>query len=356
MAVEASIGFRSVQETQDLFLQASATNLGGFLINQNYDTEIEDYRRMITKFWQMIPQGNKKPARSPIVQKIKKDKRAKVGFVDRGDLSGAIPNTKTDLERNLNDPGQEVKAISATLDFSHFARSMAAQQGRPYGDEIAEDTDDMMKEAYRFLEMQLFRADASVDPLEFNGLQAQGLPDDHVFNVDLTAASPESIWEKINEVTMRATTDREILRSITHIWMTGGAYVQVQKETKNTEMKLNQTEIIPGVRVPAIMTGDGEKPLISTPYLDDLPGVDGGDILRIYLLDMNAIEWHGVKPDGGISTFEPQIFDVTGYLNGEFLVLKRLLLMYGTPYVKNNSLYRIDVKAPLGSSWHYRTP
>lgn len=356
MAIVQKVGFTEYEETQGI-LEAAAANLGGFTINQDYDPEIEDYRLMETKFWRMIPQGNKKLAAAPTVKKIVKDKRARVGFVNRTDLSSSVSTNKTDLQRNLSDPGQEVKAISGLLDFPHFARSMNEQQNRPYGDEVGEDTDDMLKEAFRYLEMSLFRGDASVNPLEFNGLQAQIVEPNHIYTVDLTATEPERIWQRVNEIVMRATTDRNIMRKITHIFTTGSAYVELQKQVESTSTRFMEKEVIPGVRVPSLMTGDGEKPIISTPYLDNLSNVSGPssaphDVLRMWLLDINAVEWHGVLPYGGTRSLDPQIFDVTQYLSGQYLVSKRLMLMYGTPYLRNSSLYRIDIKAPLGSAWN----
>jgi hypothetical protein len=353
MVVEQKLGFYDFGET-DALLQAS-TNLNGFTVNMLYDAEIEDYRRVETKLWQLILNGNKKPAAAPTVRKAIKDRRAKIGFVNRSDLTNSVGNVLNDLRPNFNDAGQEVKAIAARLAFPHFGRSMSNQQGRPYGDEVAEATDSLLRESYRFLEMMLFNGDASVNPLEFNGLQSQSILPDHVFQVDIRGVQPQRIWQTVNEIVMRATTDREILRRITHIFTTGSAYVAIQQEAEAFGLKLLEKEVVPGLNVPSIMTGDGEKPVISSPYLDDLANQSGHDVLRVYLLDINAIEWHGVYPYGGEKTLEPQIFDVTNYLNGQYLVTERMLLLYGTPYLTNNALYRIDILAPLGSAWNVRT-
>lgn len=360
MAIDTSpIGFKSIDSVQEIL--AEAQNLGGFVINQNYDPEIEDYRRMIPKFWNMIPSSNKKVANSPLVRKLAKTNRTRVGFVDRDDLSAAEANSK--VSKDFNDPGQEVKALAATIDFSHFSRSMSAAQNRPYGDEVAEDTDELIQETYRFLDIQLFQADAAQNPNEFNGLPAQ-MPNNpsHIFEVDLTdSASPEIIHKKVNEIVMRVATNRDTLRQVSHIFCTGAAYVRLQDEV--ADVKQNVMEIIPGYNVPAIMTGDGQKPIISSPYLDDVADVqntgDSGtsyDYLRMWLLDMSKLEWRGVPPEGGDGGLEPQIFDVTQYQNGNYLVLKRLLLMYGTPYLKNQALWRLDIKVPFGQAWNYMTP
>jgi hypothetical protein len=357
MTIEFGFGFRNYDDTQSVIMQAAASPLGGFTVVQDYDPVILDYRRMRTRFWQMIPPGNKKPARSPTVQKMKRDKRAKIGFVNRMDLSGTQHNRKEDLALNLQDPGQPVRAMTASLDFSHFGRSMARQQGYPYGDEIAENTDDMLKEAYRFLEMSLFNSvNTPESPHAFNGLQAQQTEGGHVWRVDTMAETPDSIVDTVNEICMRAATDRNNLRTVSHLLFTGAAYTMLQKEVKANSIKVNEVEIVPGVVVPAIQTGDGLKPIVTTPYLDDVANEGNrgtNDLVRIYPIDMDCVEWHGVVPDGGTDTFEPQIFDMTAgmYASSQPLTLKRMLLQYGTPYLLNEGLWRIDIVVPRGKAW-----
>ena len=353
-----TLGFQS--QTNVETIQAEAMNLGGYVINRDYVPEILDYRRTQTVFWQLLK--NKKPAPAPIVRRIYKDRRPHVGFVTRHNLSAATENHDYQLPKNLNDPGQEVKAVAATLDFSHFARSMHIQQGRPYGDSIAEDTQDLIVEAYRFLEMSLFRGDAAANDLEFNGLQKQLTLQTNIDSMDITTpeytsgdSNAPTIWRKINQMVMRATSDRETLRRITHIFMTPEFFVKFQEEIdkrKNYVLQMDGYEVIPGVVVPAVMTGAGLLPIITSVYLDNIPNQNGADVLRCWLINIDEIEWYGVYPDGGDKTFEPQIFDVTNYLAGQYLVIKRFLLMYGTPYLKNNALWRLDMRAPLGSAWN----
>lgn len=352
MPVATPLGFQNYQQTYSE-LQASAANLGGFTINQNYDPEIEDYRRKETVFWEMIPPANKKPAAAPTVKKIVRDKRPQVGYANRGDLSGAVQNRKQDLALNLDDPGQDVKALSAKYRYDFFSHSMHEQQNRPYGDEIATDTDDMIVETWRFIEMELFSGDADVNPLAFNGLEKQMTMEEHIREINVTGTQPQKIWKTINEMVMRAATDRNVLRRISHIFMTGAAFVALQGELGDDQLRFgDDKEIIPGFTVPSIMTGIGELPIIRSPYLQDLANQQGNDILRIYLIDMNAIEWHYVRPYGGRDTADPQIFDVTMWLANEPLVTERQMVMFGTLYLKNNGVWRIDVRAPLGSAWN----
>jgi hypothetical protein len=360
MTIEQEFRFRDFNETQNFFMQASAAApLGGFTVQQEYDDVILDYRRKNTRLWQLIPEKNKKIARSPTIQKIKRDKRAKVGFANRMDLSATVANRKEDLALNLNDPGQPLRALTASLDFSHFARSMAKAQGFPYENEMDENTDSMLTECYRYLEMCLFNAaNTPESPHAFNGLQAQQTESGHIYRVDTLADVPESIVDTINEVCTRIAMDRNILRNVTHLVMTGAAYLALSKEVRANSLKMNLTEIVPGVRVPSIITADKEVPIISTPYLDDIPNENGqnqNDLVRIYPIDIDAIEWHGLPPDGGTNTLEPQIFDMSAsmYSMSTPLVQSRFLLLYGTPYLLNEGLWRIDVSVPRGKAFSY---
>jgi len=352
MAVATPLGFQNYKEVYTE-LQSSAANLGGFTINQNYDPEIEDYRRKETIFWELIPPANKRRAAAPTIKKIVRDKRPQVGYVNRGDLSGAVQNRKQDLPLNLDDPGQDVKALSARYKYDFFSHSMHSQQNRPYGDEIATDTDDMITETWRFLEMELFSGDADENPLAFNGLEKQMTLPEHIWEINTTGTQPQKIWKTINEIVMRAATDRNVLRRITHLFMTGAAFVALQGELGDSQIRFgDEKEIIPGFTVPSIMTGIGELPIIRSPYLQDLADQQGNDILRIYLMDMNAIEWHYVQPYGGKDSPDPQLFDITMYLANEPLVTERMMVMFGTLYLKNNGVWRVDVRAPLGSAWN----
>jgi hypothetical protein len=230
---------------------------------------------------------------------------------------------------------------------------MHEQQNRPYYDEIATDTDDMIMECWRFIEMSLFSGDADTDPLSFNGMESQMTLPSHIWEINTTGTQPQRIWEIINEIVMRAATDRNVLRRITHIFMTGAAFVTLQRELGSSQIRFgDEKEIIPGYTVPSIMTGAGELPIVTSPYLQDLADVNGNDILRVYLVDINAVEWHYVRPYGGKDSPDPQIFDVTMYLANEPLVTERQLIMFGTPYLKNNGIWRIDVRAPRGSAWN----
>jgi hypothetical protein len=273
------------------------------------------------------------------------------------DLSATVHNRKEDLNLNLNDPGQPIRALTSSVSFPHFPRSVAKAQGMPYGDEIAENTDSMLKEGYRFLEMALFNSRNTPEtPHAFNGLQAQQTEEGHVFTVDTIGDTPESIVDTINEVCTRIATDRNVRRKVTHLMVTGAAYTAISREVRANSIKVNMVEIIPGVRVPAIITGAGEVPIFMTPYLDDVAdpaGDDSHDVVRIFPLDLECVEWWGLIPDGGTETIEPQIFDMSAsmYSATTPLVMQRMMLLYGTPYLNNEGLWRIDVRVPRGRAW-----
>lgn len=350
MTITQQAGFADADSTESFLMEAAATNLGGFTIQQDFEPEIENYLRTNTEFWQAIP--TKKPAAAPIVRKIMKTKRPKAGFVNRGDLDTAQVNVHADTANDLDDPGQEVKAVAGTIEFDHFSRSMYDQQGRPYGDEIAEETDELLTNTSRLLEMAMFQGDSSrAGNLEFNGIDRL-MHADNILSIDLTSVDPDSIVNAIDEAVVRATSQRNMLMNITDIWCTGPTAKKIREEVSPSLFYHNVAEVRPGIQVPGIQTANGVLPIHTTPYLSDLDGGAGDDTLRMYLIDHKTLEWHGVYPFGGNKTFSPQIFDITRYLNGQYLVEKRMVLMYGTTYAKNRGrgIWRIDIKVPSGTA------
>jgi hypothetical protein len=357
MAVASPPGFTNIENAENLLqsvqIGASATNLGGFTINQEFDPEVEDNLRDNTVLWQLIT--TKKKAIAPVIKKIRRTSRPTADFVDRNNLQAAYNNSHGDTALNLQDPGQEVKAVAGKLSFAHFNRSMYEQQGRPYGDEIASETDELLTNTARFLEMQLVQGDANSNSLAFNGIEKLIPSSGHIFTVDLTDAQPESIISKIDEVVLRASTQRNYMQKLTHIVGTGSAHKAIREEVGQALFYTNSKEVVPGLNVPSVMTNNGELPIITSPYLNDLDGGAGDDTIRLYLLDMTSLEWHGVVPFGGTpDNLEPQIFDITQYVNGQPLVEQRMVLLYGALYAKNQGagIYRIDIKVPSGTVWN----
>ncbi len=354
MPIETPVGFQDATTTESFLTQASATNLGGFLINQDYAQEIEDFRRKETVFWQLIQ--NKVPAPAPIVKKIRKNAFLNVGFVPRSNINATNTpaNTPVTNQPDLSDPGQEVKAIAGTLEFEHFARSMQLQQNRPYEDTIAEETADLMTSLYRFLDMQLYSGNANAPGnLQFNGLEYLIPATGNVFTASRMGATPQSVATKIDEVVTRAATDRNVLKKVTHIFCTGAGALQIRKEVGDNRYYTNQTEITAGIQVPSVITSVGTLPIVTSPYLNDIDGGAGNDTIRYWLVDMDTIEWNGVFPFGGENSYEPQIFDISTTINGLYLVEKRMILMYGTPYAKNSGqgIFRLDLEVPTNSIW-----
>lgn len=351
-----SVGFKTIEETQKFLVQAEATNVGGFTVNQNFDPEVEMYIRRETVLWQLIK--NKLPAEAPIVKKIREGALPTVGAVSRGNLSAAknapLLNSETATQNDLGDPGQEVKAVAGTIQFNHFGRSMSEQQGRPYGNQVAQETRDLLVAMARYLEMSLFIGDATANPLEFNGLDHL-LPGSNVVTIDLTDdQNPQRLTDTINRTITRATSDRTIMRKITHAFCTGAGSLQVQSEVGQAVFYSNVSEVVPGFKVPGIMTSNGMIPIVNTPYINDSDGGAGNDVIRTYLVDIDSLEWRGVRPYGGEDSYEPQIFDITQFINGNPLVEQRMALIYGTLYGKNrgNGIWRIDATVPPGSVWN----
>ena len=360
MPIGLSVGFQDPSITNNFLMQAAATQVGRYTVQQDFDPEIEDILRKETVLWRLITQ--KKPANAPIVKKLSKQNRPTVGFVDKNNLTAVFSNPSQLPSLSLADPGQEVKALGGSIEFQHFGRSMADQQNRPYGDEVAEETNDLLINCARFLEMSLFTGNATSSQLQFNGIDQQTLAE-HIFSIDTATATPAKVVDKLNEICVRASTDRNRMRRITHIICTGAGNLLIRDEVGQNLLYHNLQEVVAGINVPGIVTANGIIPIITTPYLNDLKGATTGtddqrkDTCRFYLIDIDCLEWRGVYPFGGQKTFEPQIFDISNTINGLPLVEKRMVLMYGTLYAKNGGegIYRLDVKVPANTVWNIGT-
>jgi hypothetical protein len=351
MANITSIAFQDPNEVQQSLIQANATNIGGFAVRQDYLSVIGDYRYKNTEFWRRI--DNKLPAESPIVQELRRTNMPNVGFAPKGNL--AVNPANPPIPLDYSDIGQEVKAIVGRIQCEHFAMSMAQQQGRPYGNQMNRDTEDLILATLRFLERSLYAGNATTDPLEFNGLIRQMPTTGHVFTADITSANPDAIHDKLDEVCMRSAMRPQSLleHRPTHIFCSGAGARLLTKEVKQLQLWHNVKEISPGVIVPSILTSYGYVEIIPTPYLQDVSGGAGGDTISFFLVDMRNVEWHGVIPYGGKNSFEPQIFDLSYVVNGLPTLNERLILIYGTLKAKNGGegIYRLDVTAPSGSTF-----
>jgi hypothetical protein len=342
--------FENLREVQNSLVQAQASNIGGFAIRQDYMKVIGDYRHKRTQLWKRLD-NHKVPAESPIVQELRRTNLPTVGFVPKGNL--ATPETlNAAIPLDYSDKGQEVKAIVGRIQCEHFALSMAQQQGRPYGNQMNKDTEELILSTLRFLERSLFTGDADVDPLQFNGLIKQMPTEHHVFTADITSTNPDAIHDKLDDICMRSAIRPQSLieHQPTQIFCSGAGMRLITREIKQLQLFQNVKEISPGVRVPTILTGFGEVELVASPYLADREG-PGGDIISFFLVDVNNLEWHGVYPYGGLQNFEPQIFDLSHVVNGLPTLNERMIVIYGTLKALNSGqgIYRLDVTAPSGS-------
>lgn len=349
---------RSLEDVDNTIIQARASLLNGTLYNDDFLPEIVDALKSECPFWEMIPRKNKRYATSPKIQKIHKTARPTVGMVDRQDLSGAVNNPQGVALKDLSDPGQDIKALCATIEFTPFERSISIAQGHPFGDEMAELTDDMITSMCRFLEILFYQGDAATNPLEFNGLE-QLIPDDgdHVFTADITTDPPDSIITRLNEIIARANGSRNIRRKITHIFCTSAGALQLNREIELQRFYYNTSKVTAGIQVPNMVgpiPNIPNIPIVTSPYINDIDGGAGNDRCIFYLMDIDSLEYYGLPPVGGTKKLEPQIFDITQTLSGRPLVTKRMALMYGCLYPNNRgeSLYKLEVTVPPGTVWN----
>lgn len=334
-------------------IQAAATAFDGFIVQQDYDRLIKKYVRENTVFWQLL---RKQAAEANIVREILETPATapQVGFVNKSTLNPTV-NTANANNYDLTDVGQEVKAVGGLFSVNHYAQSLYRQQASPYGDIIARKTDRMLIAVAKTLERGLFNGNATTNPLAFNGLSAQ-MPTANRRTIDITAG--DSIVNALRGIVRFASNNEELLLDTSHIF-TSGLGVELMCEELDQKLQYHNLDIIrPGFSVPTLNTqSGGSLPVITSPYIRDavIPA-DGGapayDEVTFYLFNLDDISWRGVVPFGGKSTFEPQIFDVSRYVDGPtpLLLEKRMAMIYGTLYVGNRgqSLFELKVRIPAG--------
>lgn len=333
-------------------IQASATAFDGFIVQQDFDRLIKKYVREKTILWQLL---KKQAAEANIVREILETPTTapQVGFVNKSTLNPTV-NAANYNNYDLTDLGQEIKAVGGLFSVNHYAQSLYNQQAAPYGDIIARKTDRMLIAVAKTLERGLFNGNAATNPLSFNGLSAQ-MPATNRYQIDITAG--DSIVNALKGIVRLSTSDEELLLDTSHIF-TSGLGVELISEELDQKLQYHNLDIIrPGFSVPTLNTQTGNLPIVISPYIRDavIPAAGGAtayDEVTFYLFNLDDISWRGVVPFGGKNTFEPQIFDVSRYVDGPtpLLLEKRMAMVYGTLYVGNRgqSLFELKVRIPAG--------
>ncbi|MBW4514561.1 MAG: hypothetical protein KME11_04990 [Timaviella obliquedivisa GSE-PSE-MK23-08B] len=342
----------AAQEVQDL-IRGAATNRGSFTYRSDFQPEITDYLNRDVSLWSRI---KKVAATDDVVKEIVRTGLPSTGFANKNALETSVLD-QTGVRNNLSDTGQEVKAIMGRKAWGHYERSLYEQQGRPYGDQVAIDTADMIASATKNLERALFVGNATTNPLEFNGIYNQIIAGRTPYLIDITGAEPDNVGSKLVEYVTRSTTNRTYDRKITAVYTSGCGWYQIQKQVEDRRLILQDMEFTPGVMVKALMTPYGLVPIVMSPFIDDEPGatVDDPDILPFWLLDEDQLEWHGVVPFGGENTFEPQLFEVSTFVSNVPLTESRLLVAYGTlkAKTKGDCIWRVNLRCDRGTAWSY---
>ncbi|MGB3203658.1 MAG: hypothetical protein WBB28_01580 [Crinalium sp.] len=327
-------------------IEAASEALDGFTVRWDYLGVIKNYMRETMILWPMLP---KEQAESDPVQELAEGPEPLSGFVDKIGL--APPENPEDLLAHHPGIPQPVKAVGGVVRFGHYARSLYAQQGKPFGELVARRTTRMLIKTLKTLEKALFTGNSSINPLEFNGIDRQMNPA-NIYPADLTTG--DSIVRKLRGIVRLAMDDPDILKNITHIYCSGLALNILENEVDAKLEYHNLDMIRPGLRVPAIVTQAGIIPILPSPFVPNIKGRNGAkDIIRFYLLDTSSLVWKGVYPEGGQRTFEPQIFEVSTFNNSAvpYLLDKRMALAYGTLYLGNAGMnvYRLDCAVPNGT-------
>lgn len=333
--------------------QAAATNIDGFTCRTDYMDMIGKYLRRNTIFWPLL---RKEKAEADVVREILEAQLPSTGFFSKTSMNPP-ENAPSAQSNDLSDVGQEVKAGGGLIKISHYGRSLATQQGQPWGNQLAQKTENLIVATSQTLERTLFAGNATSSPLQFNGIQRQ-MAAGHAFTGDISAG--DSVVKKLRAIARLAVNDESIVRNITHIFTSGLGLQLIEDEVETKLEYHNMDNIRPGLKVPAIITqgsNQGEPtPIVTSPYLRDTDaGGAGTDTVHFWLVDMNLLCWKGVVPYGVQDTssqnvYNPQIFEIASAAS-PYLIDSRLCLFYGTLYAKNRGqgIYKLSMTVPANT-------
>jgi hypothetical protein len=341
---------------QDSLLQATASPYQNFVIKSDFSEVIGDYLRKEAPIWSSIP---KFPARGDIVKEITKSSMPTVGFTAKNDLATS-PAQAVENRNDFSDPGQQVKAITGLLTYSHYSRSLTTQQNQPYGDQVAIDTTDIIVAACRLVEENLLIGDATANPLSFNGLLNQ-IPANtatyqNTVTHDLTVPGAERLSSYLPKFVSKIGSSRSISRRVSRILCSGAGLSLIQTEWNDARINLSEVKNTLGTDTVGVLTSEGVVPIVPSRFIRDTSTAGAAfDEVVFWFIDDEQFIWEGVYPYLGEKTFEPQIMDVSSIgPNGQPLTDKRMLIMYGTPYAKNRgrAIHKLIVRCPRGSAWN----
>lgn len=337
-------------------VQASALNLDGFTVRDDYMAMIGEYIRKNLVLWPLLP---KEPAEADLVREIIEGPEPSAGFFDKTTMNPPENATNSPIPNDLSDMGQQIKAVGGVINIGHYSRSLWQQQGRPFGtnvDQLTAKTDRLLSSTAKVLERGIVTGNATANSLQFNGFQQQ-MAAGQTYNANITTG--DSVIKKIRGIVRLAISNENILQGVTHIICSPLGLQLIEDETDTKLDYTNLDEISPGLRVPGIITqGDTQgrpTPIITSPYIQDTDGGANPDIVDFWLVDMNQLVWKGVRPVGGLTSgrdsFNPQVFELTNAA-APYLVEKRVCIAYGTLYAKNRGrgIWRLRVSVPSGLS------
>ena len=330
--------------TVQMALEAAMTNNRGMVVNQDFMPIVGSYLRKESLFWQLM---NKTYAKAPIVREALDDARANVGFSDINTLVNTVSNEPGDLDLNLGDPGQAVKAVTGYLKFGHFAKSMALQQGSPILDQEVNGTRKMLLDTARLIDKTCFKGKVENNPLQFNGFMRQ------MYEGNIRQASrvdednPDKTHLALNQIIFETLGNENIDHRISHIFCSASGSNILAREAQEEHIHYNSNRVILGHTVGEIHTQMGNLPVITSPYIVDELNTPNPK-LNFWLVSMETVDWAGVVPYGAKGkSLEPQIFDVRNLNDvGEPLLDQRILVLYGTPYLKDGGrgVYLLQVE------------
>ena len=343
-------------QTSELAIQAeAAVAYDGFYVNQDFDSDIGHYLRSADDilFWPLL---RKQYAEADVIRELVENDDPAVGFMQKNTLV-AVENPTTYNVLKPLDGGQQIKSLGGVINIGYYSQSLWEQQGKPYGPQLAQKTAKGMSATLKALERCLFRGNATLNPLEFNGLETL-IPTNHKFEIDISPG--QKIANLLRAIVRKAISDEQILRSVSHIFTSALGIELIENQTDAQMQYMNLERVSPGLKVPSIITQRGPTPMLTSPFIQDTPADPTAgrdyDLVHYWLLDLNQLSWRGVIPKGGTpDNFNPQIFDVTRYSDHagleHYMVEKRFILQFGTLFAGNGGecLWKLSIKVPTGT-------
>jgi len=279
-------------------MEAAASFGNGFVIVDKYDPEIVDLTRKGGVLGQRI---NPKPATGNPSRYVQQNAIGSAQFSDAHTLA------YTPYNANRGEGSLMIKAITGSVDFGMLDIEVQAQQNI-FASLVAHDIQDMISAMLTARDKNIWNgSDTSLTTpttIEFVGLKTQ------ITNT-ASVATDESIIASLRTKIAAMCANTTLIVRPTAIYVNPLLLDFMEQEVMTypqmfKDVLAKETEVIPGISVPAIRTAAGIIPIVPDPFLPYV--VNSGDnTLNDYpavILTENMVEMHYV------TTPKPRIFQL----------------------------------------------